>query len=94
MTLEKLELKLEKIEEVNSQQNVILAKMESMFERQQDILEEHQRRSLASEKRIEILEDSMNKVDKSVESQVSFVRGAMFILGGLISLLGLFLKFF
>ena len=79
--LDKLETKVDNLFDINSKQNVILAKMEVMFEKQQETLEEHQRRSLASENRLELMESKQIKMDTKFEKHLSYLNGAMGLIG-------------
>lgn len=81
--IEKVENKVDDITKVNHNQNIILNKLEIMFEKQQEILEEHQRRSLASERRIEIMENKSTK-------NAGFIQGAAWIVGGLATLISVY----
>lgn len=84
--IDKLEHKIDGLRDTNEKQNVTLGKMEVLFEKQQAILEEHHKRSLHLEKIVEILE-------KKFEKHLSFVKGAFWLFGLLLTLLGMFVKF-
>lgn len=87
--LDKIEVKIDNIVEVNNQQNIQLTQLTLMFKQNHEILVEHQKRSEASEARIQLMEDKFL-------SHLSFLRGAMWIVGSIfsvsIAILGLLAK--
>lgn len=87
--LGRLEAKVDKLNEVNSEQNLTLAKMAVLFENQQEILKEHMRRSESNEKHIHV-------VEKTLEKHLHFIRGIIWIAGvfctSLIAVLGVIVK--
>jgi hypothetical protein len=85
----RVENKLDLIKEENNKQNIMLGKMEVLFEKNTEILEEHQRRSLASENRLDIVEQAVEQTEKKIVSHLSFIKGAIWVLGGLASLIGI-----
>lgn len=82
-SLNKIEVKIDKLTDQNGEQNVKLGKMEVMFEKQQTILDEHQRRSIASENRINLIEKHQSNIDKTFEKHLSFVKGSIWVVGAL-----------
>lgn len=95
--LQSMEVKLSKVEDkqdkllsVVSEQNEILARMQVIQQNHHESLEEHHRRTTLNEDRLVLLED------KDAQFK-AFIKGAVWALGGIISLvgavLGLALKF-
>jgi len=87
--LERLESKVDKLNEVNNEQNMTLTKMAVLFENQQSILNEHIRRSISNEQHIHI-------VEKTLEKHLHFIRGVIWVAGvfcaSLIGILGIIIK--
>ena len=74
--IELLEKNQEKIEQTLDNQTDILKDLKDILERNTETLETHERRSTASEKRLDILEK------KDIKYK-SFVRGAVWVLGSI-----------
>lgn len=85
--------KIDEVQSVNSEQNVILGKMEVMFEKQQEILDNHMQRTAANEKRIELVEERQKTVDEKLIKHLSFIKGAVWLFGALITLAMILSKF-
>lgn len=79
--LSKVEHKQDKLLEVVAEQNEILARMQVIQQNHHDSLEEHHRRTTLNEDRLVLLED------RDAEFK-SFVKGALWAIGGAISLAG------
>lgn len=70
----RLELKVDKVIEVNNRQDVHLAKLSTIAEQNKEILDEHMARTAANEQRIEL-------VERSIDKHLSFIQGAIKIAG-------------
>lgn len=77
--LAKVEDKQDKLLEVVAEQNQILARMQVIQQNHHESLEEHHRRTTIAEERLSLLE----KKDHHFQS---FIKGAMWVIGGLVSL--------
>lgn len=77
----RIERKLDMITQENSKQNITLGKMEVLFEKNTEILVEHQRRSLASERRLDVVEKTVEHTDRKIASHLSFIKGAIWFVG-------------
>ena len=77
----RIEKKLDLLTTENSKQNITLGKMEVLFEKNTEILQEHQRRSLASERRLDVVEKTVEHTDKKIASHLAFLRGAIWFVG-------------
>lgn len=83
--LSKVENKQDKLLEVVADQNQILAKMQVIQQQHHESLEEHHRRTTLNEERLELLEEK--------DAQFKhFIKGALWALGGIISLIGAAIK--
>lgn len=85
----RIEKKIDDLKEENSEQNVVLGRMEVLFEKNTEILEEHQRRSLASEKRLDIVEETVERTDKKIASHLAFLKGVVWVFGVGATLIGI-----
>ena len=80
--IELLEQSQVRMEQTLKEQYAVLIKLQTIITYNTEILEEHQRRSEASEARLDIVERN--------EAQFkSFIKGVAWVFGGLGSLLGL-----
>lgn len=66
-----------------------LTKLEVISEKNRSTLVEHARRSTASEGRLDVLEAFVRKIWVRLEKHLSFVRGVIWVLGGLFGTGGL-----
>ena len=85
--MEELKKKINEIDEKVTDQKIMLIELKSMFKHQQDVLEEHQRRSMASENRLDV-------VEKEVIKHLSFFKGAIWLFGGFFTFLTIVISFF
>lgn len=87
--LERLETKVDKLNEVNNEQNLTLTKMAVLFDQQQEILKEHVKRSKLNEQHILV-------VEKTLEKHLQFIRGVIWLAGflsaTLFTVLGIIVK--
>lgn len=77
--LSKVEDKQDKLLEVVADQNTILAEMQIIQKQHHDSLEEHHRRTTLNEERLILLERLSHQFQ-------AFIKGAVWVLGGLFSL--------
>ncbi len=84
--LAKVEDKQDKLLEVVADQNQILARMQVIQQQHHESLEEHHRRTTIAEERLSLLE----KKDHHFQA---FVKGAAWVIGGIISLAAAALHF-
>lgn len=102
--MKKLEDKIEKLVEVNARQDVHLERLTVLSEKNTENLEFHMRRTEANEERIAQVEDallksvqemqsSVGKVETSLNSHLSFLKGAFWVFTALATAAGLVAKF-
>jgi hypothetical protein len=77
--LDKVEDKQDKLLEVVSEQNEILARMQVIQQQHHDSLEEHHRRTTIAEERLMLLETKDHQFQ-------AFIKGAAWVMGGLMSI--------
>jgi hypothetical protein len=86
-SLTKVEDKQDKLLEVIADQNTILSEMQIIQRQHHESLEEHHRRTTLNEERLILLE----KINHQFQA---FIKGASWVLGGLITAATLALHFF
>jgi len=84
-----LDGKMDKIVDLSNEQNIRLTRIETIIERNADVLKEHQRRSIANEKRVETVEKSLISVQCSIDSHLQFIKGSIKLFGGLLGLISI-----
>lgn len=85
----KIEDKLDKMTEVNIRQDITLAKIAVILESQEKNLEEHMRRTEAAEKGVETNQRRLLTIENTLTAHLSFVKGAVYIIGILVSVITL-----
>lgn len=87
---DKIETKLDEISETNKRQELLLLELKINNERNTDILAEHQRRSIASENRHDVVEGEIVLLQSDIRSHLSFIRGAIWLGGAVLAGLGVY----
>lgn len=87
--LDRIESKVDRLEEINSNQNVTLAKMEEILSVNTESLREHMKRTQLNEQRIMIVEQ------QNLKNQ-SFLKGSIWVITAFwaitITLLGIYIR--
>ena len=73
----KTDVKFDKLFELNKKQDIALIELKMISEKNTEILEEHQRRSLASEKRHDVIEKQVMELQHKIGSHLNYIEGVL-----------------
>lgn len=79
--LKKIEDKIDKIIEVNNTQNIHLERLAQQLERNTDSLIIHEKRTQINQERLDNFEDKFMLHLNKFDGHISFVKGAVWVLG-------------
>ena len=79
---DQLDQKLDQVIDVNNQQNIHLEKLSGIAEQNRVVLDSHMKRTEINEARIILVENSLT-------THLGFIKGAVWILGSIGTLIGL-----
>lgn len=77
--------KIDRINEVNAEQNVHLERLSILTEQNTRSLEEHMARTAANERRVLQVEESLIQTNKNISNHLSFIKGAIWVCGSAVS---------
>lgn len=86
--LQRIEVKVDKVIEVNNRQDVHLAKLSTIAEQNKVILDEHMARTAANERHIKMTEERTFKLETKLEKHLSFLTGVIKVFSVLVTVVG------
>ena len=89
----KIEEKLDKIIDTNVRQDITLERLTLIIEQQEANLQEHMRRTEANEKNVATNQKRLMHIENTLTSHLSFVKGAVYVVGIVVSAITLLDKF-
>jgi hypothetical protein len=91
--LKKIEDKIDKIIEVNNTQNIHLERLAQQLERNTDSLIIHEKRTQINQERLDNFEDKFMLHLNKFDGHISFVKGAVWVLGVLFAITQILIRF-